>query len=130
MSVGSGVEHAEGGGTPAGVRSHGFQIWINVPRTRKYDDPRYGTAVPETMVDISLPCGGNCRLLAGAIEDKIGPFQTTQDVLMLDLELPASAEHVQSIPCNLDNCLIYVYRGEVSVAGERVREQEAARFNA
>ena len=30
-SAGSGIEHAEGGGTPAGENMHGFQIWINVP---------------------------------------------------------------------------------------------------
>ena len=30
-SAGSGIEHAEGGGTPAGQNNHGFQIWINVP---------------------------------------------------------------------------------------------------
>ncbi|KAH8060468.1 quercetin 2,3-dioxygenase [Aureococcus anophagefferens] len=34
MSVGSGVEHAEGGGTPAGERTHGFQIWLKMPRAK------------------------------------------------------------------------------------------------
>jgi redox-sensitive bicupin YhaK (pirin superfamily) len=28
MATGSGVEHAEGGGTPAGQRMEGFQIWV------------------------------------------------------------------------------------------------------
>ena len=36
-SVGSGIEHAEGGGTPAGMRTTGFQLWINVPSSRKND---------------------------------------------------------------------------------------------
>jgi redox-sensitive bicupin YhaK (pirin superfamily) len=39
MSVGSGIEHAEGGGTPAGQRTHGFQIWLKMPRARMDDDP-------------------------------------------------------------------------------------------
>jgi redox-sensitive bicupin YhaK (pirin superfamily) len=52
ISVGSGIEHAEGtdplgdcdsllgGGTPEGEYDHGFQIWVNVPRERKMDDPK------------------------------------------------------------------------------------------
>jgi hypothetical protein len=47
MSTGSGVEHAEGGGTPAGMNTLGFQIWINVPSARKSDAPR---CVPHTGV--------------------------------------------------------------------------------
>lgn len=46
ISVGSGIEHAEGGGTPAGVNMQGFQIWINVPAENKMDDPSYGTHSP------------------------------------------------------------------------------------
>ncbi|CAK4077914.1 unnamed protein product, partial [Aphanomyces euteiches] len=42
MSCGSGVEHAEGGGTAEGIEA-GFQIWINVPASKKMDDPRSGT---------------------------------------------------------------------------------------
>ena len=32
---GSGIEHAEGGGTPKGESTHGFQIWVNVPAAHK-----------------------------------------------------------------------------------------------
>ncbi len=56
--MGGGVEHAEGGGTPAGEESHLFQIWINAPRARKNDDPRYGAEPPENMVDFPRPDGG------------------------------------------------------------------------
>jgi redox-sensitive bicupin YhaK (pirin superfamily) len=49
ISVGSGIEHAEGGGTPAGEVMEGFQIWINVPSDRKMDDPRYGVEPPENI---------------------------------------------------------------------------------
>ena len=40
ISCGSGIEHAEAGGTPEGEDMTGFQIWINVPSSRKMDDPR------------------------------------------------------------------------------------------
>lgn len=129
MSVGSGVEHAEGGGTPEGEVSHGFQIWINVPRERKGDDPRYGIEPPEKMVDIILP-GGSARLLAGELEGRTGPFKTVQPVQMVDLELEPGAEHTHGIPSELDNCLVYVYRGDAIVSGERVSAQHVARFDA
>ena len=35
ISVGSGIEHAEGGGTAKGDNMLGFQIWVNVPSKRK-----------------------------------------------------------------------------------------------
>ena len=40
ISVGSGVEHAEGGGTPKGEMDAGFQIWLNTPSSKKMDAPR------------------------------------------------------------------------------------------
>jgi redox-sensitive bicupin YhaK (pirin superfamily) len=32
-----------GGGTPEGEDTHGFQIWVNVPKEEKMADPRYVT---------------------------------------------------------------------------------------
>ena len=37
-----------GGGTPGAV-TLGFQIWVNVPRARKDDDPRYGVEPNERI---------------------------------------------------------------------------------
>ena len=42
LSVGSGIEHAEGGGTPEGELEHGFQIWLRMPTAKMRDAPRYG----------------------------------------------------------------------------------------
>jgi redox-sensitive bicupin YhaK (pirin superfamily) len=57
MSVGSGIEHAEGGGTPRGQRTHGFQIWLRMPKSRMGDAPRYGTVQPEEIPTVQLPAG-------------------------------------------------------------------------
>ena len=66
ISCGSGIEHAEGGGTPAGQTNTGFQIWINVPAARKMDDPQYGTedaaAIPQEEVGAG---GAQARLMSG-----------------------------------------------------------------
>jgi putative spermidine/putrescine transport system substrate-binding protein len=66
-SVGSGIEHAEGGGTPAGVVAEGFPLWINVPSERKMDAPRYGTVGPEALPVVPLAGGASARVLSGEI---------------------------------------------------------------
>lgn len=128
-SVGSGIEHAEGGGTPAGSAMHGFQIWVNVPRTHKHDDPRYGTESPENIPVIEMP-GVHILLLAGEHNGKVGPFRTVQNVQMADIMIEPRFQHTHSVPDDMDNCMVYVYRGEGVICGQRVREKEIACLNA
>ena len=82
ISVGSGIEHAEGGGAPVGQTTAGFQIWINVPSARKMDDPRYGTVDPADLPVLTAP-GVSANLIAGSAGGARGPFQTVQDLQML-----------------------------------------------
>jgi len=49
IMAGSGIEHAEGGGTPENVNQMGFQIWINLPSANKMMDPVYGTESPDKI---------------------------------------------------------------------------------
>ena len=69
MSVGSGIEHAEGGGTPAGQNTHGFQIWLKMPAAKMKDDPRYGTVQPDEIPTVVLGAGGIVRVIAGPLGD-------------------------------------------------------------
>ena len=63
ISVGSGIEHAEGGGDSPGSTMMGFQIWINVPAAKKMDDPRYGTVPTENLPLTSFGEGPVAMLL-------------------------------------------------------------------
>lgn len=119
MSVGSGVEHAEGGATPAGEPMEGFQIWVNVPASKKMEDPRYGTHAKTEIPVADLGPGASCRVLAGEVGKALGPFATSQPVLMLDFELDASAEATHELPQGMDNAIVYVYQG----AGLRVNDK-------
>lgn len=65
-SAGSGIEHAEGGGTAKGKVDHGFQIWINVPSDRKMDDPAWGTH-PIVEIPQYNQAGVHVRVLAGPL---------------------------------------------------------------
>merc|ERR1712139_567417 len=88
LSVGSGIEHAEGGGTPTGELTHGFQIWMRMPVANMEDDPRYGTVEPAR-------------------------FAVT--VQMLDVELEPGAEWSYTVPDNMDNAIFYCFRGSAII---------------
>jgi redox-sensitive bicupin YhaK (pirin superfamily) len=133
ISVGSGIEHAEGGGNAPGENSQGFQIWVNVPSDRKMDDPRYGTVPPENipLLDFSSTSPGvKARLLAGSVGQSVGPFETVQPVQMIDFLLEANSSHTHAIPENLDNCIIYAWKGSGSIAGSSVPFQHVAHLDA
>ena len=123
ISVGSGIEHAEGGGTPKGEYTTGFQIWVNVPSNLKMNDPRYGTNSPETIPiieDKTLYPGMKGRLLAGNYDKLKGPFETAQDVQIFDLMLEKESSYTHFIPHELDNCIVYVYKGRGMIADKNI----------
>lgn len=113
MSVGSGVEHAEGGANDKGVLVQGFQIWINVPGERKMDDPRYGTVPTKDLPLVELNDRVCARVLAGNILGVSGPFKTVQQVEMVDFELKPNALMEVEIGVGLDTAIIYVYEGSI-----------------
>lgn len=133
-STGSGIEHAEAGGTPAGQNTTGFQIWINVPSVAKMNDPAYGTEPPENLPTAALQDGGKgfSRLLAGTHNGKTGPFRTVTPVQMIDYVLePGSGPVTHGIlPTSLDSTLILCYRGAGSVNGAPMKTFDVARLDA
>ena len=140
-SCGSGIEHAEGGGTPAGVVRTGFQIWVNVPSHLKMRDPQYGTHSPSEIPRLELAPGVHARLLAGSLADdeddagtdtppQRGPFQTVARVLMMDVELTPGASLSHEVPRALNTALLYVYDGGGSVNGEIVPTQSVVQLDA
>jgi len=129
MSVGSGIEHAEGGGTPAGQRAHGFQIWLRMPLAKMEDDPRYGTVSP-VDIPISKLDRGQVRVIAGSLEDVVGPAQYANAVQILDLELDAGGEWNYTCPDIMDNAMFYCFKGEATLNGStKLRAQQICRFD-
>lgn len=127
-SAGSGIEHAEGGGTPEGHNVEGFQIWVNVPSARKMDDPRYGTNPREDLPEIEYP-GVSARLLAGSLDGHKGPFITVQDIQIIDFTFAPLASHRHSVPVALDNALFYVSKGSGTINGVDVCTNQVIRLD-
>ena len=132
---GSGIEHAEGGGTPAGQNITGFQIWVNVPSSHKMDTPRYGTEPPENIPVVHFPDRSFARLLAGTMasedgEQVTGPFRTVQAVQMVDYNVFAADTVTHTVPPHLDNVLVYVYGGGGVINGQTVSPHDCVHLNA
>eukprot|EP01031_Cornospumella_fuschlensis_P034152 gene34152-41340_t len=123
ISVGSGIEHAEGGGTPAGEIMQGFQIWVNVPARYKMDDPQYGTEPPERLPYLDLSEG------VGPYNDAKGPFATKQAVQILDYQLQPRASHTHRLCAGHDNIIIFVYKGSGQVSGQALPLFATARLD-
>lgn len=112
MNTGSGVEHAEGGAMKPGERMQGFQIWINVRKENKLDDPEYGTVPPEDIPLIHVGTNAYARVLAGDVFGTTGPFRTKIPFQMADIEMKDGGELTFEVDTGMDTTLLYVYEGE------------------
>jgi hypothetical protein len=125
MTAGRGVIHSEMPEQEAG-RMEGFQLWLNLPARDKMCAPWYrdipSTEIPEWRTSE----GVTVRVIAGHSHGVAGAMQREATrPLYLDLNLPAGAVFEQPLPQE-HNAFVYVYRGELSIAGQAVPRQRMA----
>ena len=128
IRAGSGIMHAEGGGTPAGQDQEGFQIWLNVPSEKKMQDPSYGTHPPSELPLLQLGAGSTARLLAGALGEARGPANFSVDVQIVDYTLAPGTSTEHAVAASHDNCLCYCYRGAAVIGGAEVARGSVTRL--
>lgn len=122
MTAGKGVIHSEIPQQEAGVME-GFQLWLNLPKCDKMNPPWYrdfkNADLPKFATDEGVAVtviAGQSHGVAGAVRrDMTQPHY-------LDLHMPAGVRFAQQLPAN-HNAFVYVYRGEVSIAGQGVPTQ-------
>jgi len=117
MTAGRGVIHSEIPQQEAGVME-GFQLWLNLPARDKMAAPWYRDFAAAELPRFTTEAGVEATVIAGASHGVSGAV--TRDVtapLYLDLNLPAGARFSQALPAE-HNAFLYVYRGELKVAGE------------
>lgn len=125
MTAGRGVIHSEIPQQEQGVME-GFQLWLNLPGRDKMTAPWYRDFKNAELPQFTAPGGvavtviaGNSHGVAGAVtRDATAP-------LYLDLHLGAGSRFEQALPAS-HNAFVYVYRGEVRVAGQVVPAQRMA----
>jgi hypothetical protein len=125
MTAGRGVIHSEIPQQEDGVME-GFQLWLNLPARDKMMVPWYrdfkAADLPklttENGVDVTVIAGDSQGLAGAVTRDATAP-------LYLDLHLPAGSRFEQLVPAG-HNAFVYVYRGEVTIAGQTVPVQRMA----
>ena len=129
MTAGAGVVHRE---MPSldiqrtGGPSHGFQVWVNLPRAHKMTAPRYqemsAASIPQVQTDDGL---ASARIIAG---DAYGVTSPTRTFVPMhyhhwtlkpggSVQLPIPADH---------NVGLYVFDGTLTVQDQRLERRELA----
>lgn len=122
MTAGSGLIHSELPEQEEGLME-GFQLWLNLPSHRKMSAPSYRDIPSEAIPEIVQPDGTRVRAIAGSSHGTQGAIvRPDTEPLYLDVHLPTGGKFEQPIPAS-HNAFLYVYRGEVRVAGSVVAER-------
>ena len=125
MTAGRGVIHSEIPQQEEGVME-GFQLWLNLHSSEKMNAPWYRDFQNGQLPKLRTPEGVDVTVIAGASHGVQGAVtrEITQP-LYLDVHMPSGSRFEQTLPAD-HNAFVYVYRGEVSIAGQAVPLQRMA----
>ena len=125
MTAGKGVIHSEIPQQEEGVME-GFQLWLNLHSSEKMNAPWYRDFQNAQLPKLQTPEGVQVTVIAGASHGVQGAVtrEITQPIY-LDVHMPQGARFEQALPAG-HNAFVYVYRGEVSIAGQAVPVQRMA----
>jgi redox-sensitive bicupin YhaK (pirin superfamily) len=122
MTAGKGILHIE---TPpsevvrAGGWFHGLQLWVNLPRAKKWIDPQYQDLEADRVALVTTP-GADVllRIIAGGLGEHRGPGSTHTPMTMVHATLAPGAQAVLPWP-SAYNSLVYVLGGRGFVGPDR-----------
>ena len=115
MTAGSGVIHSE---MPEkefsknGGRLHGFQLWVNLPKSNKMMKPRY-QEIPQSKIPTGTSENGNVivKLIAGEALGSKAVIDTITPIMYMHFKLESGYSIVQPIPKEY-NVFVYVIKGK------------------
>ncbi len=121
MTAGGGVLHIEKSPewlVQAGGLFHGIQLWVNLPRARKWADPRYQDLRGGDVSLVSSSDGGALvRVIAGDVAGHQGPGSTYTPMTLLHATVAPTAK--LDLPWRPDfNALVYVLAGAGTVGAQ------------
>ena len=122
MTAGAGILHIE---TPpeqlvmSGGLFHGFQLWVNLPASKKWSSPAYQDLRASDVALLASADGGTLiRVIAGEIDGHKGPGSTQTPITLVHATLQPGAE--LCLPWRADyNALAYTLAGHGFVGEER-----------
>jgi redox-sensitive bicupin YhaK (pirin superfamily) len=118
MTAGAGILHIEKPPEAlvvSGGLFHGFQLWVNLPRSLKWSAPRYQDIRAREVALVSSSDGGALvRVIAGDVAGHAGPGSTYSPMTLVHATLSPGAQ--LSLPWRADyNALVYVMAGQGGV---------------
>lgn len=120
MSAGRGVIHSEMPVMTDG-QLHGFQIWINLPATKKMQPAQYHDFQPEVITEKALNAHSLIRVISGDLtingETLTGPLLKTGVPTTIADWQATKGEHFASCLNPDFQALLYVYKGAIEIEG-------------
>ncbi len=126
MTAGRGIVHSERSGPEdraAGIRMHGLQTWVALPRDLE-DAPPSFTHVPGATLPRIDRDGARVVIVAGHAFGHRAPTPTTSDTLYAAVELSAGA--TLDVPAEHEQRAIYTVAGTIDIDGTLVPETHMA----
>ncbi len=111
MTAGSGIMHQEMPTGNATGQMHGFQLWGNLPSSRKMTAPRYQDVDSADIPEITDDDGTHVRVITGAFWGRTGPVDgIAADPQYLDISVPAGVRKTFRID-TYRRAFAYVFEG-------------------
>ena len=121
MTAGSGLLHIEAPPewlVQQGGLFHGIQLWVNLPRDAKMNDPQYQDIRSGEVALLTSPdAGALVRVIAGSVDGHAGPGATYTPMALVHATVEPGAR--LELPWDVDfNALVYVLNGSGTVGAE------------
>jgi redox-sensitive bicupin YhaK (pirin superfamily) len=111
MTAGRGIIHQEMPKGDTQGRMHGFQLWANLPASKKMTAPRYQEIKAEEIPVTTDDDGTVVRLVTGQFWGKRGPVEgIAADPVYLDVSVPAGKRKTLPVPMGT-HAFAYVFAG-------------------
>ena len=111
MTAGSGILHHEMPKGDERGRMHGFQLWANLPASKKMTDPRYQDVHAADIPEVVEDDGTRIRVVCGEFGGRRGPVEgIAADPRYLDVSVPPGKRKVLKVETTR-HAFAYVFEG-------------------
>ncbi len=97
---------------------HGFQIWVNLPRSHKMVEPRY-QELPHGEIPLAQAEGGaiSVKVIAGECMNTHGRIDTVTPITLLHLRMTQGTRFKHDLPTD-QRGMVYIFAGEGKTGSE------------
>jgi redox-sensitive bicupin YhaK (pirin superfamily) len=132
LRAGRGVIHDESPDAEMrrnGGKFHGVQLWINMPKANKHDEPTYRHIQASEIPVLEATDGkSRTRLVAGRVGPHVGPVLTTGAPFVAQSTLQPGGS-LALVPEGVDQLAIYVMVGSAMIGNRKLEAGQLARLS-